>query len=264
MLTIKKQITDNGRKGLLLVASLILSFSSLKAQDQTLEEKILEKDAMFWKAYNSCDIPTMNKFFADDIEFYHDKGGIELGSKNLIEGLKKGLCQTGKNHLRREAIAKSIAVFPLMNNNQVYGAIISGEHLFYIQEEDSEQLDGQARFNNLWLLKDGEWKMYRVLSYDHRAPEYKSTKQEVSLNKEALEQLAGNYVMSSNDVISVKAFEDSLKLEAMGKVYIIYPESNNQFFSKERDLTFFFTVEAPRKLQIFEGDSKVAEATYSE
>ncbi|WP_157717331.1 hypothetical protein [Christiangramia echinicola] len=51
------------------------------------------------------------------------------------------------------------------------GAVLSGEHLFYIQEENSERLDGQAKFNHLWLLKEGEWKMHRVLSYDHRAPE---------------------------------------------------------------------------------------------
>ena len=252
-----------GKKGTLLIAASLLCLFSANAQDQSIKELILKKDSVFWKAYNSCDISTMNNFLAEDIEFYHDKGGIELGSKQLNEGLKKGLCQTGKNHLRREAIEKSIQVFPLMDNHQIYGVILSGEHLFYIQEEDSERLDGQAKFNHLWLFKDGEWKMHRVLSYDHRTPEYIPSKEKASLNKADLEHLAGNYIMPSSDIISVEALEDSLKLKAMGKVFIIYPESNTIFFSKERDLTFSFTGENLRKLQIFEGENKVAEAIYS-
>ena len=241
----------------------LLSFSSIYAQ-HSVEETILEKDSIFWKGYNSCDIAVMNQFLAEDIEFYHDKGGIELGSKNLNKGLKEGLCKTGKNHLRREAIAGTIKVFPLMNNGELYGAILSGEHLFYIQEKDSERLDGQAKFNHLWLLKEGEWKMHRVLSYDHRAPEYKNKKNKIALDKTILEQLAGNYVMPSNDIISVEALDDSLKLQAMGKTFIIHPESANKFFSNERDLTFSFSEENPRKLEIYEGKNKVAEAVYSE
>ncbi|WP_089660882.1 nuclear transport factor 2 family protein [Christiangramia echinicola] len=122
MLTIKNEITGIKRKGVILLTSVFFSFTGIQAQDQNLEDQILEKDAIFWKAYNSCDIPAMNNFLAEDIEFYHDKGGIELGSEKLNEGLKKGVCQTGKNHLRREAISESIEVFPLMNNNAIYGS----------------------------------------------------------------------------------------------------------------------------------------------
>ena len=171
MPTIKKEISGFKKQGLLLLTAAFLSFFNLVAQEQELEDLILEKDSIFWKGYNQCDIPTMNRFLAEDVEFYHDKGGIELGSKTLNEGLKSGLCKTGSNYVRREEIPSSIQVFPLKNNNEIYGAILSGEHLFYIQNGDSEQLDGQAKFNHLWLLKNGEWKMHRILSYDHRAPE---------------------------------------------------------------------------------------------
>ena len=50
----------------------------------------------------------------------------------------------------------------------VYGAILSGEHVFYVRQKGKpEVLDGRAKFTHLWLLKDGVWKMSRVLSYDH-------------------------------------------------------------------------------------------------
>ena len=56
----------------------------------------------------------------------------------------------------------------LRNGDTVYGAIVAGEHLFYVRPPDKpEFLDGRARFVSLWLLKDGAWKMARLLSYDH-------------------------------------------------------------------------------------------------
>ena len=31
-------------------------------------------------------------FFIDDVEFYHDQGGVTLGKQNLTESLKKNIC----------------------------------------------------------------------------------------------------------------------------------------------------------------------------
>ena len=45
---------------------------------------ILERDRLFWKAYNACDVKTMGEFFTEDVEFYHDKGGPTLGLANLV------------------------------------------------------------------------------------------------------------------------------------------------------------------------------------
>jgi hypothetical protein len=51
---------------------------------------------------------------------------------------------------------------------KVYGAVMTGEHLFYLREPGKAEFpDGRARFAHLWLLKDGAWRMARVLSYDH-------------------------------------------------------------------------------------------------
>lgn len=83
---------------------------------------------------------------------------------------KKNLCSNEHFRLRREAVAGSVQVFPLENDGSIYGAILSGEHVFYIWGKDrAEYLDGRARFTHVWLLQaDGGWKMSRILSYGHR------------------------------------------------------------------------------------------------
>ena len=106
--------------------------------------------------------------FTDDVEFYHDKGGPTVGIDNFMAALKSGLCGNPDWRLRREPVQRTVQIFPLESSHQLYGAIISGEHVFYIKEIGKpEFLDGRARFLQMWLLKDGVWKMSRIFSYDH-------------------------------------------------------------------------------------------------
>ena len=157
---------------LVIVAVLsILAFSSLAAgqtDKQNLTETIVAKDAAFWVAYNKCDVDAFRPMFTDDVEFYHDKGGPTIGLDSFMAALKNGLCGNPDNRLRREAVNGTVKVFPMEKSNRIYGAVISGEHVFYVNEKGKpEYLDGRARFMQLWLLKEGVWKMSRILSYDH-------------------------------------------------------------------------------------------------
>jgi hypothetical protein len=82
--------------------------------------------------------------------------------------LREGLCGNAASTLRREAVDGTVHVFPMKKNDAVYGAILSGEHVFYVRPKDKpEFLDGRAKFMDLWTLKDGTWKMSRILSFDH-------------------------------------------------------------------------------------------------
>ena len=138
-----------------------------------LERTILRMDSLFWKAYNACDIENMSEFFTDDVEFYHDKGGLTTTNKELMSSVKNGLCSNKDFYLRREAVPGSVQVFPLQKSNITYGAILSGQHVFYINEKGKpEILDGLARFTHVWIQVNNAWKMSRILSYDHGpAPE---------------------------------------------------------------------------------------------
>lgn len=155
----------NTMKVTVLSFTLALGLSlSGQAQHQELSKTILSLDSTFWQAYNNCDVETMEKFFTNDLEFYHDKGGLTEGASALFGNVRKGLCGNENFRLRRVAIPGTMKVYPLEN----YGAILSGEHLFYINETGKEErLDGIARFTHVWKYADGKWKMHRVLSYDH-------------------------------------------------------------------------------------------------
>lgn len=154
---------------------LILSFflaGSLTAFSQDTEvqvkQTIFEKDSLFWIAYNRCDVEGMTSVISDDVEFYHDMGGVTMGRDSLMMTIKKNLCSNDHFRLRRAPVKGTVQVYVMKKNGVPYGAIISGQHVFYVNEKGKKEfLDGLARFSQLWILKDGVWKMTRILSYDH-------------------------------------------------------------------------------------------------
>ena len=154
-----------------VIISLLGNSDSVRAQanEEQLSQLILKKDSLFWDSYNRCDTSNYSQFFSDDVEFYHDKGGITLGVDGLALSVKKNLCSNPDFRIRREVVNGTTRVFPLAKSGELYGAILSGEHVFYILEKGKEpRLDGRAKFTHLWLLKNNVWKMTRILSYDHR------------------------------------------------------------------------------------------------
>ena len=169
MYTIKKAIT-------LLIVILFSQIAFGQTEDQKLSSIILARDSLFWITYNNCDTIQNRNFFTDDVEFYHDKGGLTLGLEALATSFKQNLCSNNDFRLRREAVAGTVNVFPLKKSGDIYGAIISGEHLFYVLEKGKpERLNGRARFTHVWMLNKGAWKMSRILSYDH-GPAIKNNK----------------------------------------------------------------------------------------
>lgn len=157
-------------KFLSLVMFAVLAATSLQAQTKydTLTRTILLNDSLFWTAYNSCDTVGFGNYVSDDIEFYHDKGGITYGKAKLVNSITNNLCSNPNFRLRRAAIPGTVMVFPMENNGVIYGAVISGRHYFYINETGKkESRDGMARFTHVWQLNNGVWKMTRIISFDH-------------------------------------------------------------------------------------------------
>ncbi|HEV7891982.1 MAG TPA: nuclear transport factor 2 family protein [Pyrinomonadaceae bacterium] len=132
-----------------------------------LHERIAALDASLFAAYNKCDIDKVGTFFAEDLEFYHEKGGLTLTRDATLALMRKNLCGADSNRVRRELVEGSMEVRPIKN----YGAVQTGEHRFYLtQKGQTEKLDGIGKFVMLWREKDGEWKITRVISYGFRAP----------------------------------------------------------------------------------------------
>ena len=241
-----KQIS---RLTLFIIVLAAYSVQSLaQTEQQKLTATILHLDSAFWKAYNNCDTAHFIDFVTDDVEFYHDKGGVTLDAKSLIEALDKNICGNANSHLRREAVAGTVKVYPMQNGDQVYGAIISGEHEFYLTEKGKPEFhSGTANFAQLWLLKNGSWKMARILSYNHHAPEYINTRKEIELPARQLNQLTGTYKSAQSGTMTVVRENKLLVLKGGGNSYTLYPQAEALFFTKERDLVFQFVKDATGK-----------------
>jgi ketosteroid isomerase-like protein len=154
-----------------IAVSLMLLAASLgpvhAASDATNWEAAVRKaDHSYWDAYNRRDPVTMNSFLADDVEFYHDRGGTLIGKAEL--GKANSVMKTNKARLRRALVPGSLHLYPMRRGEQIYGAVVTGEHDFFAMESGkADQLLGRALFTHLMLLKDGQWKIARILSYSH-------------------------------------------------------------------------------------------------
>jgi ketosteroid isomerase-like protein len=139
---------------------LVLPMHAQSTATDALFKTIQSLDARFFDAYNHCDLPTIAGMVAEDLEFYHDKSGLERGRQSLVDGVKKYIC--GK--VTRELVPASLEVYPLAN----YGAVEIGVHRFHHPgHEDSEPV-GEAKFIHVWQNNNGVWTLTRVISFDHQ------------------------------------------------------------------------------------------------
>jgi len=136
------------------------ALESIKSQEE-LNKAVTSLDAALFDSYNRCDLQKFASFFADDVEFYHDQGGVTLGKEKLTESVKNNIC--GK--VTRELVPGSLQVHHMKG----YGAVEMGVHRFHHPGHDDTEPVGEGKFIHLWQYKDGAWKITRVISYDHRA-----------------------------------------------------------------------------------------------
>ncbi|MEJ5962438.1 nuclear transport factor 2 family protein [Pedobacter immunditicola] len=149
--------------------SICCSFISTKAQekesistDKKLYNTILHLDSVMFDAFNTHHLDTLRAIFSEDIEFYHDMGGLTDYKQN-IESFKEAFKSERK--VRRELVPNSVEVSPIKD----YGAVQTGTHRFYATEKGKqEKLSSEAKFITLWRLKDGKWKVTRIISYAHQ------------------------------------------------------------------------------------------------
>lgn len=239
-------------------------FAVAHAAPQDWEAEVRQFDTVYWTAYNQCDIKKLTELNTEDMEFYHDMGGVMRGQAQFAKAMRNNICANPANHVRREAVAESIHVFPMRDKGQLYGAVISGEHLFYNQSKGGpEVLGGRARFTHMLILKDGAWKVSRVLSYDHAAPQLASTGTEVQLAAPVLARLAGTYKAKENMLLQVKSAGNHLMVDAGGATFELLPLSDTTFFMTSRDIKVAFSVDASgqgKGLVVRERGAIVAEA----
>ena len=144
----------------------IASLDEIKNQPD-LDKAITALDTKLFDAYNHCDLKTFDSLLADDVEFYHDQGGVTLGRQKLTESIKNNIC-TGDT--QRVLVPGTLKIYYMKG----YGAIEMGVHRFLHPETEATNGTGEGSFVHLWQYKDGNWKVTRVLSYDHHSANAKT------------------------------------------------------------------------------------------
>jgi ketosteroid isomerase-like protein len=137
------------------------ALEDIKNQEE-LDKAITALDTELFDAYNHCDLKTFASLLADDVEFYHDQGGVTLGRQKLTESIKNNIC-TGDT--QRVLVPGTLKVYYMKG----YGAIEMGVHRFLHPRTEATNGTGEASFVSLWQYKDGAWKLTRALSYDHHS-----------------------------------------------------------------------------------------------
>jgi len=117
------------------------------------------RDDALTAAFNDHDVQTLMALFDDDVEFYHDAGGLQRYAD--VKAAFTGLFAQN-NGIRRELVPGSLRVYPIRN----YGAMELGSHRF-CHLENGRQDCGTFAFLQIWRHSGEGWKITRVASYGH-------------------------------------------------------------------------------------------------
>ena len=144
---------------LLLTAMAGKSQGSQPKPTDSLYQEIARLDSYLFDAFNRRDIQTFKTLFAEDLEFYHDKGGL-TNYEYTIKSLQN--VASRNDGLRRDLVKGSLEVYPVPG----YGAMQIGAHKFCHTE--GGKLDcGTFKFAHVWKKTGNDWKITRVISYGH-------------------------------------------------------------------------------------------------
>jgi ketosteroid isomerase-like protein len=122
-------------------------------------ETIARADTAIFDAFSAHDVERLMSMFTDDLEFYHDTGGL-TDNRQTKESFKKLFA--GTPDIRRDLVKGSLEVYLIKD----HGAIEIGEHQFCHKENDKDDC-GTFKFAMIWRKAGESWKISRVISYGH-------------------------------------------------------------------------------------------------
>ncbi len=150
---------------LLLIAITGFSFA-VAAQEKkvaptptALYNEIATMDSIMFSYFNTQNFTKFRQLFTDDLEWFQDNEGL-IPYKKVFENFEHTFNREYK--LTRQLVKGSLEVHPIKN----YGAIEIGVHEFRHVENGKEEV-GYFKFLMIWQKQDGQWKISRVVSYDH-------------------------------------------------------------------------------------------------
>ncbi len=160
-------------KPLFFAAALLVSQLTF-AQDSTTSKVFIElqkaDSLVFDEGFNKCRFDVLENIMHKDLQFLHDQNGSQ-NRDDFFKVFKESICSNPNAKPIRKLVDGSLIVYPLKNEGKIYGAIQMGVHEFYIVEPNKEpRFTANGKFIHTWLLENGQWKLFRVVSYDHQQP----------------------------------------------------------------------------------------------
>jgi len=156
-------------KNLILLLLSCLIYSSVSAQNQTEKKVVITEKELFstvanldsslFAAYNTKNLDLIKTYFTLDLEWYQDNGGL-LDYEKVFSNFQSIFNRD--YNLTRNLIKESLEVHPI----EGYGAIEIGKHQFKHIENGKLEI-GTFKFLMIWKNDNGNWKITRVISYDH-------------------------------------------------------------------------------------------------
>lgn len=233
-------------KSLLLCSIGILITSGIASaqvdQNSELFKTLKAKDSILFKiGFNKCEVEKSAALMFDDLEFYHDKGGITNSKEEFVKTMKDGLCrEDNPNKVYRFLVEESLEVFPMYNNGKLYGALQNGKHFFSTDASMTyKKSDNYALFSHLWIFEEDEWKLKRVISYNHTSKEVNMVIEEIAVSTELLETYAGTYNTKTGEAI-ISVQNGALQLKAGEMEVTLVATASNIFAHPQAPLTFEF------------------------
>lgn len=132
-----------------------LGLNAQLSSDSELYKTVLANDLKYFTAYNECDLETQSKMYHEDLEFYHDMGGLSIDKAELIKSIEKNIC--GK--VTRELVKEGLEIHEIPG----YGAVEIGFHKFYNNQEPNA-ISKPSRFITIWKKEEKQWYMSRIIS----------------------------------------------------------------------------------------------------
>jgi hypothetical protein len=145
----------------MMAASAAASAAGADAAREQLAAEITAAHARLFGGLNDRDIKPMKEGFSRRLEFYHDRSGATDYDWN-IAAFEKNF--KAPNRIRREAMLDTFEIFPAGPNHAMH----IGKHRF-CNKPSATEAEGCSiyRFSMVWERENGQWKLLRVLSYDH-------------------------------------------------------------------------------------------------
>ena len=150
---------------LITFAISIIAFAQIPIEKKVAEtqtalfNKVANLDSSLFAAYNSKNLDLMKTYFTTDLEWYQDNGGL-IDFEKVFSNFQSIFNRD--YDLKRNLIKESLEVHPI----EGYGAIEIGNHQFKHIENGKLEI-GTFKFLMIWKNDNGNWKISRVISYDH-------------------------------------------------------------------------------------------------